>query len=126
MRILIVDDSTTVRGYHGKILTAAGHQVEFAFNGIEGLEKALVDHFDLFLVDVNMPKMGGLEFVRQIRDEQQYAETPVMMVSTEAKDQDLQQGFDAGCDDYLIKPARPEMLCARVAIQAQRSVGVAA
>jgi len=121
MRILVVDDSAAIRGYHTDILDRAGHQTDVAINGVEGLEKALMGEYDLFLVDVNMPKMDGYEFTRQLRADAKLHHLPVAMISTESKDQDKTAAFDAGADLYLVKPVRPEVLTAHVAIQATRS-----
>ncbi len=121
MRILVVDDSAAIRGYHTDILQRAGHETDVAINGIEGLEKALVEEFDLFLVDVNMPKMDGYEFIRQIREDAKLSERPAIMISTESKDHDRIAAFDAGADLYLVKPVKPEVLSAHAAIQSTRA-----
>ncbi len=120
MRVLVVDDSTAVRRYHCDILEQCGHQVEAAYNGVEGLEKALMQSFDLFLVDVNMPKMDGYEFVRQLRADDHLCDLPIIMISTESKEMDKIAAMDAGADLYLIKPTRPEVLESHVKIQAGR------
>ena len=86
-RILIVDDAATVRMYHRSILESAGYTVEEAWNGIEALEKALESPFDLYLVDINMPKLDGYGFLRELR-QQQIRQQPAIMVSTEAEERD--------------------------------------
>jgi len=121
MRILVVDDSAAIRGYHTDILNRAGHQTDVAINGVEGLEKALMGNFDLFLVDVNMPKMDGYAFTDQLRSDSKLQHLPIVMISTEAKDRDKTAAFDAGADLYLVKPVKPEVLTAHVAIQATRT-----
>jgi two-component system chemotaxis response regulator CheY len=83
-RILIVDDAATVRMYHRDILESAGYAVEEAWNGIEALEKALQEPFDLYLVDVNMPKLDGYGFLRELR-QQEIPQMPAIIVSTEAE-----------------------------------------
>nr|WP_315392732.1 response regulator [uncultured Duganella sp.] len=112
-RILIVDDAATVRMYHRQLLEAAGYAVDEAINGIEALEKALGTAFDLFLVDVNMPKLDGYGFLRQLRAEA-VAHAPAIMVSTEAAEVDRALAYQAGADDYLIKPVKPAQLLAHV------------
>ena len=109
-RVLIVDDSATLRSYVAAALGEAGFEVEFAANGYEGLEKAAQTPFDLFLVDVNMPKMPGYEFVRHLRAETATAATPVVILSTEAEEQDRLEGYRAGANVYLVKPVTPERL----------------
>ncbi len=108
-RILIIDDAATVRMYHRDILESAGYEVAEAINGIEALEKALKNPFDLFLVDVNMPKLDGYGFLRQLRSED-IAQNPAVMVSTEANERDKQAAFMAGANSYLVKPVKPVQL----------------
>lgn len=114
-RILIVDDAATVRLYHRSILEPAGYTVDEAMNGLEGLEKALEAPFDLYLVDVNMPKMDGYTFLRELRA-QALPQAPAIIISTEAESHDLSTGYAAGANLYLIKPARPETLLAYVSL----------
>ena len=113
-RIMIVDDAATVRMYHRELVEALGHQVVEAENGIEALEKALGATWDLFLVDVNMPKMDGYRLVREMRSGEDLREVPVVMVSTEAEARDKEQAWAAGANHYLVKPVRPEALQAVV------------
>ena len=119
-QILIVDDAATVRMYHRKMLGDAGWQVEEAVNGVEALEKVMnrpADApFDLFVVDVNMPKMDGYAFVRELRRLTQVPQAPVLMVSTEAQVQDATAAIDAGANTYLVKPARPNDLVLTAAL----------
>jgi two-component system chemotaxis response regulator CheY len=103
-----------VRMYHRKILSDAGWQIEEAINGLEALEKvhsqSADQPFDLFVVDINMPKMDGYSFVRELRRLQEVPQVPVMMVSTEAQVQDASAAQDAGANTYLVKPAKPQDL----------------
>jgi len=108
-QILIVDDAATVRLYHRAILEGAGYAVAEAVNGIEALEKALSDAYDLYIVDVNMPQLDGYAFLRQLRA-QEIAQAPAVMVSTEAQDADRRKAFAAGANLYIVKPTRPQHL----------------
>jgi len=108
-RILLVDDAATVRMYHREILESAGYAVEEAWNGIEALEKALQAPFDLYLVDVNMPKLDGYGFLRELR-QQEISQMPAIMVSTESEARDELQACRAGANSYLIKPVSPARL----------------
>ena len=112
-RILIVDDAATVRMYHRNILESAGYAVEEAMNGIEALEKALQSPFDLYIVDVNMPKLDGYGFLRQLRGEE-IPQAPAIMVSTEAAANDQTVAFRAGANGYLVKPVKPVKLLTHV------------
>jgi len=113
-RIMIVDDAVTVRMYHRELVEALGHQVVEAENGVEALEKALGAEWDLFLVDINMPKMDGYRLVREMRAGEELRAVPVVMVSTEAQPGDREQAWAAGANHYLVKPVRPETLQAVV------------
>jgi two-component system chemotaxis response regulator CheY len=108
-RILLVDDATTVRMYHRDILESAGYMVEEAWNGVEALEKSLQSSFDLYLVDVNMPKLDGYGFLRELR-QQEAPQMPAIIISTEAEANDELQAYRAGANGYLIKPASPLQL----------------
>jgi two-component system chemotaxis response regulator CheY len=112
-RILIVDDAATVRMYHRAILESAGYLVEEAWNGIEALEKALGAPFDLYIVDINMPKLDGYGFLRELR-QQQIAQQPAVMVSTEAAAGDETMAYQAGANSYLIKPVKQPQLLSHV------------
>jgi two-component system chemotaxis response regulator CheY len=114
-RILIVDDAATVRLYHRNILEPAGYEVEESTNGVEALEKALERDHDLFLVDINMPVLDGLGFLRRLRRED-VPQAPAIMVSTEAQSGDLSQALAAGANDYLVKPVKPPQLLAHAKI----------
>lgn len=108
-RILIVDDAATVRMYYRSILAETDYQLEEAINGIEALEKTLHQAFDLYLVDINMPKQDGYSFLRELR-RQSIPQVPAVMISTEAQRHDRAQALEAGANLYLIKPVKPEEL----------------
>ena len=112
-RILIVDDAATVRLYHRNILESAGYAVDEAMNGIEALEKTLQDPFDFYLVDINMPKLDGYGFLRQLRGED-IPQAPAIMVSTEAAAHDQTAAYRAGANGYLVKPVKPVQLLTHV------------
>ena len=108
-RILVVDDAATVRMYHRGILESAGFQTEEAINGIEALEKALEDPFDLYVVDVNMPRLNGYGFLSELR-RQEIPQQPAIMVSTESAPMDEAAAYHAGANGYLVKPVQPSQL----------------
>ena len=108
-RVLIIDDAATVRMYHRGILESAGYAVEEAWNGIEGLEKALDAPFDLYVVDINMPKLDGFGFLRELR-QQDITQSPAIMISTEAAARDEVAAYRSGANSYLIKPVHPLQL----------------
>lgn len=110
-RILVVDDAATVRMYCRQVLEAAGFVVDEAVNGVEGLEKALLEPTDLILVDVNMPKMDGYSMVRALRRRAELRAIPAVMVSTETREADAAKAYAAGANFYMAKPIRPDPLC---------------
>jgi two-component system, chemotaxis family, chemotaxis protein CheY len=118
--ILVIDDAATVRMYHRKMLGDAGWQVDEAVNGMEALEKVVGQPkdqpFDLYVCDINMPKMDGYTFVRELRRLGQVAQAPVLMVSTEAQAHDATAAQDAGANCYLVKPAKPTELVLTAAL----------
>lgn len=127
--ILVVDDAATVRMYHRKMLGDAGWQIEEAVNGMEALEKiaqrGTKPSFDLFVSDINMPRMDGYAFVRALRAlgsqssagrDDTVLQAPVLMVSTEAQTHDADAAYAAGANAYLVKPARSAELVLTVAL----------
>ena len=112
--ILIIDDAATVRLYHRNILEAAGYSVDEAINGIEALEKALVKAYDLYIVDVNMPKLDGYGFLKEFRLQENTTQAPAIMVTTESGANDRTLGYAAGANLYLTKPIKPNDLVAYV------------
>jgi two-component system chemotaxis response regulator CheY len=104
-RILIVDDASLVRLYYRQALEAAGFTVDEAINGIEALERVLLNQVDMLIVDVNMPKMDGLTFIKALRRQTlPLSSIPVLIISTEAGPQDIAEARDAGANFYHVKP----------------------
>jgi two-component system chemotaxis response regulator CheY len=102
-KILIVDDSVTVRLYHKQILQSGGFEVDEAENGMEALEKVSETEYDLFLVDINMPILDGYTFVQRLREDIGFSKI-VIMISTEAEIQDKTQAYSSGANYYKVKP----------------------
>ena len=120
-KVLVVDDSKTVRQYHREILKQKGYDVCEAENGMEALEKSLVNEYELFLVDINMPVMDGYSFVKELRAKESYRFTPVIMISTEAEDHDRISAYKNGANLYFTKPVKPDDLVGSVDILTFRS-----
>ena len=117
LRILVVDDSSLVRMYYRDALEKAGYEVEQAMNGLEAMEKALAGQFDLLIVDVNMPKMDGFSFLRELRRSGTPAGlAPALVITTEAGEQDVQESRAAGANFYLVKPVSEHDLRSHVAV----------
>jgi len=109
IRILVVDDSVTVRMYHRHILSGAGYEIDEAENGMEALEKINENKYDLFLVDINMPILDGYSFVKRMRESLGY-DTAVIMISTEADENDKTIAYNSGANLYQVKPAGTDEL----------------
>ncbi|MFK8017201.1 MAG: response regulator [Gammaproteobacteria bacterium] len=109
-KILTIDDSASLRQMVVLSLRSAGHEVSEAFDGVDGLEKATADQFDAFIVDVNMPRMNGIELTRKLRALQKYAHTPILILTTESTDERKRQGRDAGATGWMVKPFNPTQL----------------
>ena len=110
-RVLIIDDAGLVRRYYRAALEAAGFEVEEALNGLEGLERLLGGRFDLLIVDVNMPQMDGVRFLRTLRAKSlPFSSIPALVISSEAAPQRVDAARAAGANYYLVKPLRPETL----------------
>jgi two-component system, chemotaxis family, chemotaxis protein CheY len=116
-RILIIDDAALIRTYYRSALEARGFIVDEALNGLEGLEKLLLQPFDLAIVDVNMPQMDGITFLHTLRSKELPGSgIPVLVISTEAGLQDVAAARHAGANYYLVKPIKQEMLAEYAAI----------
>ena len=116
-RIMIVDDASLVRMYYRDALHGAGYQVDEALNGLEALEKLLTAPADLIVLDINMPKMDGMTFLRTLRRQAlPLAATAVLVTSTEAGARDAELALEAGANFYLVKPVAQETLLAHVAL----------
>ena len=110
-RIMIIDDASLIRLYYRDAIERAGYHVEEALNGLEALEKLLLQPVDFLIVDVNMPKMDGFTFLRTLRQQAlPLAGIPALVTSTEAAPQDRLAARAAGANYYLAKPIAPDKL----------------
>ncbi|MCF7986348.1 MAG: response regulator [Methylovulum sp.] len=111
--ILIVDDSASFRRVEVMTLSAAGYGVIEACDGVDALNKLNtlnIDKLHLIICDVNMPNMGGIEFVTRVKQNPKYKFTPVMMLTTEDSDEVKQQGRAAGAKAWMVKPFTSEKI----------------
>lgn len=113
-KILIVDDTETLRKYHETLLTGAGYKVELAKNGEEALEKIPVFKPDLVLLDIDMPIMNGLACCRSIKTAQSLASIKVVMVTSRTEYDKIREAFKAGADDYVTKPVDQKELLGKI------------
>ena len=114
-RVLIVDDAALVRLYYREALERAGYQVEEALNGLEALEKVMFSAVDLLIVDINMPQMDGMTFLKMLRKQDQpTGSTLALVTSTEGAPHDIAAARAAGANYYLTKPLAQDALIAHV------------
>jgi len=102
-RILVVDDSLTVREVERRLLENAGYEVTTAIDGMDGWNKLTSHPFDLLVSDVDMPRMNGIDLVRMVKTDPQLRDMPVMIVSYKDREEDRLRGLEAGANYYLTK-----------------------
>ena len=102
-RVLVVDDSFTVREVERKLLANRGYDVEVAVDGMDGWNAVRTGQFDLVVTDIDMPRMDGIELVTLINKDPNLKSLPVMVVSYKDRDEDRQRGLEAGAAYYLTK-----------------------
>jgi two-component system sensor histidine kinase and response regulator WspE len=102
-RVLVVDDSLTVRELERKMIESLGYMVDVAVDGMDGWNAMRAGHYDLVVTDVDMPRMDGIELVTLIKRDAVLKAIPVMIVSYKDRDEDRRRGLDAGADYYLTK-----------------------
>ena len=121
-RILIVDDDDEIRDLLEFDVRSSGYFVDTAKDGLEGLNKALNNTYDLILLDVMMPKMNGFDVCKNIR--QAKLSIPILMLTAKGTIEDKTEGFDCGADDYLVKPFDMRELLARVRALVRRPAAI--
>lgn len=109
-KILTVDDSPSVRKMVEFSLKSKGYIMSGAEDGLEAMECMIKDNYDAIILDVNMPKMDGLEFLEKVKSSADYAAIPVIMLTTEGQDEDRDKAMSLGATDYIIKPFKPSQL----------------
>lgn len=114
-KILIVDDSDTIRQQVGITLAQAGYEVLEAQDGVEGLSTIGASRdIALVICDINMPNMGGIEMLTAVKADAKNANLPVLMLTTEAKAELIQQAKRIGAKGWVVKPFKPDQLAAAV------------
>ena len=108
--ILIVDDSNSIRQVVGIALRGAGYDVIEACDGKDALAKMTGDKIHLIISDVNMPNMDGITFLKEVKKHPRYKFTPVIMLTTEAGKDKLEEGRAAGAKAWVVKPFQPPQM----------------
>lgn len=124
-RILLIEDHRDIAEMVGDYLETRGFAVDFAADGITGLHLAVVEAFDVIVLDLMLPGMDGLALCRKLRDEARI-DTPILMLTARDTQQDKITGLDAGADDYLVKPFDIRELEARINALLRRQRGAVA
>ncbi len=112
--ILIVDDSPSVRKVVSFYLKNGGFQTTEAADGHAAMECLTQGNFDTIILDVNMPRMNGFAFLKAIKQDPAHAAVPVLMLTTEGREEERRQAMELGASDYFIKPFKPTELLAAV------------
>ena len=117
-KLLVVDDEANIRTLIKKYAQYEGYEIIEAVNGIDAVAKGRAEDFDLIVMDVMMPELGGFSAVREIRKNKNI---PVIMLSARGEEYDRIHGFEVGVDDYVVKPFSPRELMMRIAAVLRRS-----
>lgn len=108
--IMVVDDSSTMRQMVNFTLTSAGYRVVEAIDGADALAKSGVQPIDVFLTDLNMPNLNGIELTRRLRSLPNYRFTPVVLLTTESQQEKKVEGKAAGASGWIVKPFQVDQL----------------
>lgn len=119
-KILVVDDEPKIRMFIRANLEARGYEVHLAQDGAEAVEKAALVSPDVIILDVNMPRMDGIEACRRIRE---WTNTPIIVLSVREDEKDKVRALNEGADDYITKPFGVEELLARIRVALRHSTG---
>lgn len=114
VRLLLVDDSLSIRKFVGKMLESAGYQVDTAVDGEDGLRKASTFAYRMILTDLEMPKLNGFEVIQALRRRDETSQTPVVVMTTRAGDKHRQMAINIGANSYIAKPVDERMLLQEV------------
>ena len=111
MKVLVVDDEVLIRDVIKEYLYLENYEVKEASNGLEALDKALNEDFDIIIMDIMMPKMDGYLACQKIKE---HKDVPFIFLSARGEEYDKLIGFNLGIDDYVTKPFSPKELVARI------------
>lgn len=114
MKIMVVDDCKTTRKLLGLYLKSRGYEVTYAENGLDAMEKLGSETVNLVMTDLNMPYMDGLELTRNLKCEPGLKHIPVLMVTTEADEEERRSAMEAGASGYLVKPVNADTITSNI------------
>ncbi len=114
MKLMNIDDSNIMRKLVGLALKNEGHEIIEAIHGKDALSKLTSNKLDLFIVDINMPVMGGIEFIKNIRKLPDYKNTPIIVLSTQNDEKKINESLNSGANAWITKPFNKEQLLTKV------------
>jgi chemosensory pili system protein ChpA (sensor histidine kinase/response regulator) len=109
-RLLLIDDSLSIRKFVGRMLESAGYPFDTAVDGEDGLRKASTTEYRMILTDLEMPKLNGFEVIQALRSRPETRQTPVVVMTTRARDKHRQMAMSLGATSYICKPVDERML----------------
>ena len=112
--ILVADDSPSIRKFVSFALTMKGFEIVPACDGMEALEKLPAERVNLVITDLNMPNLDGFELIKAIRNNEDYRDIPIIILSSLAGSEEIQRGMDCGANSYIIKPFDPKRIAYEV------------
>jgi chemosensory pili system protein ChpA (sensor histidine kinase/response regulator) len=124
-RVLLIDDSLSVRKFVGRMLERAGYQVDTAVDGEDGVKKATARRYNVIITDLEMPKLNGYEVIQTLRQRSNTKSTPIMVMTTRAGEKHQQAAMSLGASGYLTKPVEERALVAAVEQWIGRPAGAA-
>jgi DNA-binding response OmpR family regulator len=113
-KILLVDDSATILMMERMILTKFRYDIVTATDGEDAVVKAVAEQPDLILMDVVMPRLNGFDACRRLREIETMRSTPIIMVTTRGELNNMESGYESGCNDYVTKPINTVELLAKI------------
>jgi DNA-binding response OmpR family regulator len=123
-RILVVEPNRTYLGVMARRLTQAGYRVTTADSGAMAIAELYRVRIDLVVAELNMPRMSGAELARAIRDQVQWNDIPVMLITGKSEPKGAVRAYESGADDVILKPFHFEVLCARIGRRIERAQAV--
>jgi len=118
-KVLAVDDSSSIRKMVEFSLKSKGFQVNTAVDGQEALELLAKDKPDVIILDINMPRLDGFGFLKKVKADAGYAAIPILMLTTEGQEADMETALALGAKHYIVKPFKPSELIAAVEMLVQ-------
>lgn len=108
--ILVADDSPTIRKFVSIALTMRGFDVVVACDGMEAIEKLPANKIDLIITDLNMPNLDGFEFIKSVRENTQYRDVPIIILTSLSGNAEIERGIKVGANSYVVKPFDPKRI----------------